>query len=115
MLSLNDAPQAVHLNAAAVTILVGTVLPLLAGLATKHSSKLTGVILVLLNAVNAVVVKAVVPDGGAVITAQTLVFGLLGVISSMAAYYNVWKPFGVTNNPDNPSGQAKLGADKGLS
>lgn len=115
MLSLNDAPQAIHLNAAVVTILVGTVLPIIAGLATKHSSKLTGLILVVLNAANALIVKSVVPDGGAVISGQTLTFALLGVVSSMAAYYNVWKPFGVTNNPNNESGQARLGADKGLS
>lgn len=115
MLSLNDAPQAIHLNAAVVTILIGTVLPIIAGLATKHTSKWTGPILVVLNAANALIVKAMVPDGGAVLTGQTLTFALLGVVSSMAAYYNVWKQFGVTNNPNNPTGQAKLGADKGLS
>lgn len=115
MLAINDAPQAIHVNALIITALVGTLIPVIVGIVTKSTNKYKDLLLVVLNAVSAAIVKSVVPDGGATFTAQTVLAMLAGIVASMATYRAVLAPTGVTNNPaHNPEGKASLGADKGL-
>lgn len=97
-----------------VILIAGTIIPIISGWATKYSSKLTGPLDLVLTAVAALLATNVTAGGGAVLSKETLYNFVLTLAATLAAYYKVWKPLGVTNNPNNPTGAAKLGADKGL-
>lgn len=116
-LALNDAPQAIHLNATLVTMIVAVVGPLVVGAVTKSTNKYKGFLLALVVGVIAAVTKAVVPDGGAVWTAQTAVNAVLGIVTAEIAYAKVFLKIGLTNDPaasaDKGNGKALLGT-KGL-
>lgn len=88
------------ISAPVVVVILGTVVPLVTGLLTKYtlSPGIKGLITVLLNAVVAAITTAIVADGSAVFSNQTLLTFVLGLVSSTAAYYNVWKPNGLTSN-----------------
>lgn len=113
MIAINDAPQAVHVNVMYVTMIVGTLIPLLVGVVTKSGNKYKGLAVLVLNAISAAVVKATLPDGGAVFTAQTAIAAVLGIVSSLATYEHLWAKVGLTNNADhNP--KALLGPNSGI-
>lgn len=118
ILALNDAPQAIHVNAVYVTMIVGTVLPLLVGIVTKGTNKYKGLLLILLNGVSAAIVKAAVPDGGAAWTAQTAMIAAMGLLSSFLTYKFVFLPVGLTNDQakadQSGNGKALLGPTTGL-
>lgn len=82
------------LSAVLVTVVVGTILPLLVGLVTKleASSRLKGALLVVLNVVQGVVIAATAADGSATFTVDTLVLFGVGVLVSLLSYYGVYKP-----------------------
>lgn len=94
----------VHLSAVVVTLLVGTVIPLVSGLISKANSKWTGLATIILNAITALVVTATLSDGTAVFSQQSLLTAFSGIASSIAIYYSVWKPNNLHNNV-TPEGQ----------
>lgn len=75
-------------------MVTGTVIPLLVGLLTKITAR-PGIKIVtslVLNAVSGIVGAAVVLDGNAVISTETLVLAGLSLIQSLATYVGIWKP-----------------------
>jgi hypothetical protein len=98
-------------SAPVVTIILGTLIPLVTGILTKAtlSPGIKGIITVVLNAVAAAVTTAVVADGSAVFSNQALLTFALGLVASTAAYYNVWNPNKLTSNPDG-----KLAPNSGI-
>lgn len=118
MLALNDLPQSIHANAWLVTMIVGTVLPLLVGVVTKGSNKYKGLLLVVLNGVSAAIVAAEVPDGGAVWTAQTAIAAAMGIVVSVVIYKELYLKVGLTNDVESSkahgNGKALLGPNTGI-
>lgn len=84
----------ITINATFVTILIGTLIPILVGLLTKldASPKVKSIVSIVLNAVQALIVSSVVSDGTAIISKQTAILWGLGVITSIATYVGIWKP-----------------------
>jgi hypothetical protein len=83
------------LDVALLSILVGTVLPILVGIVTTkvESRKLKGGLLIALSAIGGILTTAIAGDG--VITKETAVAALVSYIAATASYYGVWKPQGV--------------------
>src|SRR5882672_3300597 len=81
-------------------IIISAVIPILVGLITKAtlSSGAKAVLMLILNAANALIVTAMTTDGSAVVTKQAFVNFVLGVVISVAAYYGVYKPNNVTSD-----------------
>lgn len=84
-------------NAMVVTIILGTILPILVGLITKLDapSGMKGAILIVLNAVQAGIVSATTADGSASFTTESLVLFAFGIATSLSTYYGVYKPLDV--------------------
>lgn len=82
------------LSAVAVTLILGTLIPLLVGLITKLDapSKLKGGLMIVLNAAQGLVVASQTANGGAVLSVDALVLFAAGVAMSLAAYYGLYKP-----------------------
>lgn len=96
-----------NISAVAVTLIIGTILPVLVGLVTKldASSKLKGALLLVLNAAQGLIVASRVSDGGANFTVDALVLFVAGVAVSLMSYYGFYKPHDVS---------AKLAPDFGI-
>lgn len=101
-----------NLSAQTVSILVSVVIPVVTGLVTKLStpSSVKSVVMIVLNAANALITSAVLADGSAILTQDTLVNFVMGVVISVAAYAGVYKPANVTSS--KPDG--KLAPTRGL-
>lgn len=99
MIGINDLPQTIHANAWLVTMIVGSLIPLIVGSATKSGNKYKGLAVIVLNGISAAIVKAKVPDGGAVWTSQTAIAAALGVVTSLVLYDHLFSKVGLTNNP----------------
>lgn len=99
------------LSALSVSLVVSLFIPVLVGLLTKSSlsSGLKGLGMLVLNAVNALVVSAVVADGTAVVSKETFVAFALSLAISVASYTGVYKPLGLTSSEGG-----KLAPDKGI-
>lgn len=84
------------LDVALLSILVGTLLPILVGIVTTkvESRKLKGVLLIALSTVGGVLTTAIAGNG--VITKQTVIAALVAYATAVASHYGVWKPQGVT-------------------
>jgi hypothetical protein len=82
-----------------VTLLIGTVIPLLTGLLTKlgTSSAVKYVVTVILNAANAAIVGAVMVGGSYIITKENVITAIFSVIVSIGAYRG-WKSVGLTSS-----------------
>lgn len=82
----------------AVSILVGTVLPILVGLVTKlnASSALKSILLLTFAAVEGLIVNATVTDGSAVFSWHTVAVAGIGWVTAVASYYGLLKPTGVS-------------------
>lgn len=82
------------LSSVAVTLILGTIIPLLVGLITKlnASSKLKGALMLALNAVQGLIIASKTGSGGAVFTTDALVLFLAGVGVSLISYYGLYKP-----------------------
>lgn len=95
-----DTLASVRLSATVVQAIVSAFLPLLVGLLThvKDSAFVKGALQLILNAVSAFVVQATLADGSAVVSKSTVMVFLVGVATSLVAYYNAWKPAGVTSS-----------------
>lgn len=113
MIAINDMPQLIHANAMLVTTAVGTLIPILVGLATKSTNKYKGLAVLVLNGISAAIVKATLPDGGATFTAQTAMAAVFGIVASLATYEHLWKKVGLTNNADHHP-KALLGPGTGI-
>ncbi len=86
------------LSAIAVTALIGSVIPLLVGLATKlnASSKLKGGILVGLNALQGFLIAGSMNGGAIKLTVDTAILWGVGIVISLASYYGLYKPADVS-------------------
>jgi hypothetical protein len=84
----------VSISAVAVTLVLGTIIPVLVGLITKMdaSSKLKGALMIVLNAVQGLVVASQTASGDAVFSVDALILFAAGVAMSLAAYYGLYKP-----------------------
>lgn len=86
------------LNADLVLILVGTVIPLAVGVVTKLASPswLKSVLLIVLGTVATAIAVSVSDTGTAVISKATIIDSIHTIVQSVAIYYGVWKPTGVS-------------------
>lgn len=107
-----DTVAEIRLSALAVTLVVSLFIPILTGIVTKASlaSYWKGLITLVLNLVNAAVVGAVVVDGSAVWSEQTLIVALIGMAISVATYLGIYKPASLTSSTND----GKLGPNSGL-
>lgn len=105
---------AVSLNATLVTALISLIIPVLVGLVTHAgtSSTVKGVLSIVLNAVNALIVTHTVSDGSAWVTKQVLFAWIVSTATALIAYLHVYKPLGVTSTPNN-NGVARLNGTTG--
>lgn len=88
----------ITINSLFVTLIVSTLIPLLVGVVTKlgASSSIKVVTMLVLNAVSALFTVGTQQDGTAVISKTAAIYALFGVVQSVALYYGVWKPSGVS-------------------
>lgn len=114
MILADESIAQVSLNVTVVTFLVSVAIPILVGIVTKAStsSGVKGVLTLVLNAANALIVQATVADGTAVFSKETFVNWFMALVVSIALYKGVYKPAGVTSTP-NQEGVALLNGDKG--
>lgn len=106
------ALEQVALSALTVSLVISFFIPVLTGLATKYttSSGLKGLITLVLNAVQTLIVTATMADGSAVISKETLIAFLLSLAVSVAIYTGIYKPLLITSS--HPAG--KLAPEKGI-
>lgn len=92
-----------------VMVILSIVIPLVVGIISKASlaSGVKAVIMLVLNALNAFIVTAVVVDGSAVFTKTAFMNFVLGVVVSVATYFGVYKPVGLSSH-------GALGPDVGI-
>jgi len=102
----------VILNAPTVSLVIGAIIPLLVGLATKisTSSALKSVLMLVLNAVQSLIVTATQNDGAAVLSKQMLVTFVVSTIISAVSYTSVYKPSKLTSSKED----GKLLPNKGV-
>jgi hypothetical protein len=84
----------ITINAVLVTAITGALIPIAVGLVThsKASSRFKSLLSVVLNAIQALIVSSVISDGSALISKDTLILWVMGVVTSTATYIGVWKP-----------------------
>jgi uncharacterized membrane protein len=94
-----------------VTILIGTVLPLLVGLVTKldASSNVKKISLITISAVQGVIVNATLIDGTALISSEMLLFAALAWVAALGSYFKVLKPTGVAPAVQNRTANIGIG------
>lgn len=106
-----DGSDSLELSATTVAFVVATLIPIAVGLLSRLESRYKGPLMILLNAVNALVTNAVLEDGTAVVSQSMLTTFVTGLIGSLAMYYGVWKPLGVTSSavqvPGSSPGETK--------
>lgn len=95
--------QAVQLSALTVSLIVALIVPLITGVVTRYStsSGLKGLITLVLNAGQALVVNATMADGTALISRETFIAFTLSLAISIATYAGVYRPLGVTSSTPN--------------
>lgn len=89
----------VKISALVVTMVISLFIPFINGLLTKANSKIKGLVTIVLNAISALVVTATMADGTAVISKETFVITVMGVLVSVGTYLQVYKPLGITSSP----------------
>ena len=84
----------ITINAALVTAIIGTLIPILVGLVTKFhaSSSVKSILSIVLNGIQALIVSSVTSSGDAIISKETILLWVVGVVTSVATYTGVWKP-----------------------
>lgn len=99
---MNDT---VTLSALTVSLVISLVIPVVTGILTKYStsSGLKGLVTLVLNAVQSLVVAATVSDGSAVISEATFVTFSLSLAISIATYAGVYRPLNITSSTPNGS------------
>lgn len=99
----------VRVPAIIVSLFISTLIPLATGLLTKAHwpARAKDTVTVALNAINVLIVGAVLPGGAAVFSLDTLLVWLLTTVTSIAAYFRAWKPAGITSTP-TPDGSGEI-------
>lgn len=101
----------ITINAALVSVLVGSLLPLLVGLVTKielHSG-IKAAILLLFSVVQGVIVTAIQTDGSAIISTEALLTAAITWISGVASYNGLLKPAEVSTKLNEKTANFGLG------
>ncbi len=100
------------LNAPTVSLILGAVIPLLVGLATKlsTSSAVKSILMLVLNAIQSLVVTATQNNGAAVLSKEMLTTFIVSTIISAVSYTSVYKPSNLTSSKV----EGKLGPNKGI-
>lgn len=90
----------VLMSATLWALVQGTVIPILVGILTKVTAEAGVKILVsiVLNAIGAIINTVAIVEGVAVLSTQTLVNGLVGLIATIAIHYGVFKQIEVTGS-----------------
>jgi len=115
MFAVDVTNKVIVLNAPVVMLIVGLIIPAIAGKATKVTSRWTGPILLVLSAISAGLMALIVEDGSAVFTLNTLLNVVVQAVVARTAYKTLLAPFGITNNPEaSPKGDAKLDPNSGI-
>ena len=85
------------IDVAILSIILGTVLPILVGIVTTklESGRLKGVLLLTLAALGGLVSTGVAGEG--VFTSQSLIAAGVSYVTALASYYGVYKPRGVAD------------------
>lgn len=101
-------PGAIHqvqLSALTVSLLIAVAIPLVTGIVTRFStsSGVKGLVTLVLNAVQTLVVTAQLADGTAVISRETFVSFCLALTISIATYAGVYRPLDLTSS--TPTGK----------
>lgn len=108
--AMASAPPPVHadttdtstltLAAPLVTIIVSVLIPLLNGILTKVTTRagIKAAILIILNAVSALIINGMVSDGSSTFSSTTIYNFVLGTVISIATYVGVYKPIQMTSN-----------------
>lgn len=86
------------IDALFVQSLLAIVIPLIVGVVTKMAAPawLKSLAMIVLNGAAGIVTISTQADGTAVLSKATVVTGMLGIAQSVAMYYGLWKPAGVS-------------------
>lgn len=84
----------VEVDVAYLSILAGTVLPILVGLVTRKvtHSGVKATVLALLSAATGLVSTAI--EGGGLVTKESLIAAAVAWVTAVASYFGFWKPTG---------------------
>ena len=87
----------ITIDAIFVTAIVGVLIPVFIGTIThlKASSSLKAILSIVLNAIQALIVSSVVANGSAIISKDTFILWITGLVISVATYSGVYKPTGI--------------------
>jgi hypothetical protein len=104
---LENSESVLELAPLAVTVVLGTIIPLLTGILTKLNTSATvkGVVTLTLSAIAGVITQATTTDGGAILSDETLILAGLAWVQAVAAYLGLWR---------NLDTNAKLAPNKGI-
>jgi hypothetical protein len=96
----SDTLTAVQLSSLTVSLIIGVAIPLITGLVTKYttSSGVKGLITLVLNAVQTLVVTATIADGTAIVSRETFIAFCLSLTISIATYAGVYAPLNLTSS-----------------
>lgn len=104
------------INALGMMIIVSLVTPVINGLLFKAGTptivKELG--LIALNYVGNAIALSTMEDGTGVFSREVLITTGIGWAIATLSYLKLYKPVGVTNTTNNPTGRALLGVNKGL-
>lgn len=94
------APYQIRIASWVVMIVVGSLIPVITALLTKHhaSGALKGAVTIILTAVTALLTQSQVNDGVAVISKQAVLLFFVGLAQAEAAYYVAWKQVNTSAN-----------------
>jgi hypothetical protein len=106
----------VEINPFLMTLLIGTVLPLLVGVATKLSTKpiYKSLLLIFFDAVTTLLSGAAMVGSSYVLSRENLITGLFAFLASVGTYTGLWKSAGLTSSARS-SGRPGLLARVGVS
>ena len=95
----------------AVSVLIGTVMPILVGLVTKLNSSraLKSITLLFLSAAQGAIVNATMADGAAVLSLDTVLVAGLGWVTAVASYYGLLSPTGVSTKVNDKTANLGIG------
>ena len=87
------------LDPGTVRLIIAVVIPILVGVVTKASwsGMVKGLLLLVLNFVNAAVIAATLADGHAAWDQATLREALIGFVISVAMYFGIYEPANLTS------------------
>jgi hypothetical protein len=93
--------SAFNLDPFTVTLILGSLIPLVNGLVTKlsTSSAVKAIITLVLSAVVGIITVSTTDGGGAIISQSTLKSAGLALLVAIATYAGVYKPLALTSSP----------------